>query len=101
MVVYCSTSIVGAYLSATLSGTYNTALGVPPVEAFLGGFFMLFGSRLAAGCTSGHGISGCPLLIVYSWLAIPPMFGGGIIFSLIWDAIEPGTAFGLDGQGWW
>ena len=46
--------------------------------AFLGGAILLFGARLAGGCTSGHGISGSLQLAVSSWVFIAATFAGGI-----------------------
>ena len=67
--------MLGAYFSAQLSQTFPTsAAGVPAPAAFAGGFLMLFGARLAGGCTSGHGISGMPLLNVLSVVAVVAMF---------------------------
>jgi len=43
--------IAGAGLSAHLSGTWGTAAGVAPLLGFLGGASMLFGARMASGCT--------------------------------------------------
>ena len=42
---------------------------------------MAFGSRLAGGCTSGHGISGTMQLSVGSWIAVICFFAGGIVDS--------------------
>ncbi len=39
---------LGAYIAASAGGTFNTSRGVPPGQAFIGGFLMLFGSRSAA-----------------------------------------------------
>ena len=39
---------------------------------------MLFGARIADGCTSGHGISGMAQLAVGSTVAVAAMFLGGI-----------------------
>ena len=63
---------VGAYLSMRLSGARRptisavwaraagtTSLWSRAPVAFLAGFVMLLGARIAGGCTSGHGISGC------------------------------------------
>ena len=67
--------MLGAYFSAQLSQTFPTsAAGVPAPAAFAGGFLMLFGARLGGGCTSGHGISGMPLLNVLSVVAVVAMF---------------------------
>jgi hypothetical protein len=46
--------------------------------AFLGGMVMLFGARLAQGCTSGHGISGALQLAVSSWIFAATLFIAGI-----------------------
>jgi len=78
---------VGALLSATLSGDRTTE-AVPGMwhnrfgggvakrlaAAFLGGGLMMFGARLAQGCTSGHGISGALQLAVSSWVFVVAMF---------------------------
>jgi len=78
---------VGALLSATLSGDRTTE-SVPGLwrrrfgssvvkrlaAAFLGGGLMMFGARLAQGCTSGHGISGALQLAISSWVFVVVMF---------------------------
>lgn len=82
---------IGAFLSAWLSGArrqaispiWSRALGSSsPVKryavAFVGGFVMLFGARIADGCTSGHGISGMAQLSVGSTVAVAAMFVGAI-----------------------
>jgi uncharacterized membrane protein YedE/YeeE len=47
--------------------------------AFAGGAIMLFGARLAGGCTSGHGISGGLQLGVGSWVFFASFFIAGIL----------------------
>ena len=86
-VFYVGCAVLGSWLSATLSDTVpTTAEGVPVAPALIGGFLMLFGSRLGGGCTSGHGISGMPLLNSLSIVAVCAMFGAGIVVGLIMDA---------------
>lgn len=46
------------------------------------------GSRLASGCTSGHGLSGMALLAIQSIVAVPAMFAGGIITSFAFNAVD-------------
>jgi len=46
--------------------------------AFLGGAVLMYGARMAGGCTSGHGISGSLQLAVSSWLFFAVMFATGI-----------------------
>jgi uncharacterized protein len=44
--------------------------------AFLGGVIMLYGARLARGCTSGQALSGGAVLSVGSWAFMFAVFGG-------------------------
>lgn len=86
----------GAFISASLSGTRRSApspvwaraLGTKSTAArfalaFLGGFILLFGARLADGCTSGHGISGIAQLAVSGFIAVGAMFAGGIATAML------------------
>jgi uncharacterized membrane protein YedE/YeeE len=51
--------------------------------AFLGGVVIIFGARLADGCTSGHGISGSLQLAVSSWTFFLVMFASGIATAFV------------------
>jgi uncharacterized membrane protein YedE/YeeE len=44
---------------------------------------MLFGARVADGCTSGHGLSGMAQLAVGSTVAVAAMFAGGIVAAML------------------
>lgn len=46
------------------------------LHAFIGGFLMLFGARMAGGCTSSHVISGM------SQLAVSGLLFGGAVFAV-------------------
>lgn len=83
--------VLGALISSSLSGVrrnapspiWQTVSGQGSTAArfgfaFAGGFLMLFGARIADGCTSGHGISGMAQLSVGSFIAVGAMFTGGI-----------------------
>ena len=87
---------IGAFLSMKMSGAsrapispiWSRALGsASPAKrygiAFFGGFLMLFGARIADGCTSGHGISGMAQLAVGSTVAVAAMFAGGIATAML------------------
>ena len=92
---------IGAYLSSKLSADRSTGNTVPvlwarrfgpsPAKryagAFLGAAVMMFGARLAQGCTSGHGISGGLQLAVSSW-----------IFIAVFAPAAVATAFALYGN---
>jgi uncharacterized protein len=85
----------GSYLSSKLSGDRRHA-AVPPLwrdrfgssvplrmaSAFAGGAFMMFGARLARGCTSGHGITGALQLALSSWIFMPLAFLVAIVTAL-------------------
>lgn len=49
--------------------------------AAAGGALMMFGARMAKGCTSGHGISGTMQFSAASWLFDPIMFAAGAAVS--------------------
>lgn len=83
---------VGAFLSMRLSGArrqaispiWKRALGTASLAkrytlAFGAGFLILFGARIADGCTSGHGLSGMAQLSVGSTVAVAAMFAGAIL----------------------
>lgn len=87
---------IGAFISMKVSDTkrhpispiWQRALGSPsPAKryalAFVGGFTLLFGARIADGCTSGHGLSGMAQLAVGSTVAVAAMFAGGIATAML------------------
>jgi uncharacterized protein len=61
----------------------SSSRGVRYAVAFVAGFLMLFGARIADGCTSGHGLSGMAQLSVGSTVAVAAMFAGGIATALL------------------
>ena len=87
---------IGAFVSMKLSGAkraaispiWQRALGsTSPAKryavAFVGGFVLLLGARIADGCTSGHGLSGMAQLAVGSTVAVAAMFAGGIATAML------------------
>ncbi len=78
---------LGAFLSSMLAGNFKfeyvpefwrkqmgNSVAKRFLAAFLGGSIMMFGARLADGCTSGHGISGALQLALSSWVFILVLF---------------------------
>ena len=51
--------------------------------AFVGGILILYGARMAGGCTSGHGISGSLQLALSSWTFFLTMFASGVVTALL------------------
>ncbi|HVX41768.1 MAG TPA: YeeE/YedE thiosulfate transporter family protein [Gemmatimonadaceae bacterium] len=80
--------LIGGFLAAQIGGT-NRALeqvhatehttGARYRDAFIGGLLIIFGARLAGGCTSGHIISGITQLAVSGMLFGAAVFGAGMI----------------------
>jgi uncharacterized protein len=52
-----------------------------PLASAVGGAMLMFGARMADGCTSGHALSGTAQGAVSSWLFTPLMFGVGSLFA--------------------
>lgn len=51
--------------------------------AFVGGTLLMYGARMADGCTSGHGISGSLQLAVSSWTFFLTMFASGLLTAFV------------------
>ena len=83
--------LIGGFLASRLGGSRTAAPVVESVHAsetthrrryvnaFLGGLLIIFGARLAGGCTSGHIISGITQLSVSGILFGAAVFGGGML----------------------
>lgn len=78
---------VGSFLSSKMSGDrthekvpalwlwrFGPSVGKRLAGAFFGAALMMFGARMAQGCTSGHGISGALQLAVSSWIFVILIF---------------------------
>jgi uncharacterized protein len=86
-----SSSLSGDRSAPTVPGLWRWRFGDSRIKrfslAFLSGGLMMFGARLAQGCTSGHGISGTLQLALSSW-----------IFILVAFAVATGTAWAMYGK---
>jgi uncharacterized protein len=92
---------LGGFLSAALGGgwhatwalgMFDTVIRFGPagklVWMFVGGVFIGFGTRLANGCTSGHGIFGISNFELPSIIAAATFFSAGIVTTqLIYHVI--------------
>jgi len=86
--------LVGTFLGGMLSGVLNRrfrletrkgpriSTSVRLAAAFAGGLIMLYGARLARGCTSGQALSGGAVLSAGSWAFMFAVFGGG--YAMAW-----------------
>jgi len=55
-------------------------------DAFIGGLLIIFGARLAGGCTSGHIISGITQLAVSGVLFGAAVFGAGMLTARVLES---------------
>ncbi len=82
----------GGALTPVLSGDgFAAAFGAGPfglVWLFAGGVLVGVGTRMAGGCTSGHGLVGVSSLQPGSLLATASFFGAGIVASLAIGALS-------------
>ena len=94
--------LVGGFVAAVVSGRFEVRLdmgpgfgeivtGNPVVMVgvlFLGGLLVGFGTRLAGGCSSGHGLHGCGRLYPVSLVATAVFFGTAVAVSfLLWKVL--------------
>jgi uncharacterized protein len=95
-VLFLIGTFVGSLLSVAVSRsfrieqvpqTWARQFGSSPAKrlfaAFLGGVIIMFGARMAGGCTSGHGISGALQLALSSWTFFLTMFAFGVLTALV------------------
>jgi uncharacterized membrane protein YedE/YeeE len=87
---------LGAFVSSRLSGDhakecvpslwawrFGSSKALRYGAAFVGGVLLLFGARMAGGCTSGHGLSGGLQLALSSWTFLAAMCVSGIATALL------------------
>ena len=95
--------VLGGFLSAALSGgwspfwdlgRFDAAIGLGPAGKlawmFAGGALIGFGTRMAGGCTSGHGIFGISNLeraSIESTLAfvVAGMLTTNVVYRIVWS----------------
>lgn len=93
---------VGGWVAAVTAGRFQLRLDMgdafgqivtdKPIEMigalFVGGVLVGFGTRLAGGCSSGHGLNGCGRLQPVSIVATAVFFATGVLVSfLLWKVI--------------
>ncbi len=94
--------LVGGFLAAVVAGRFELRLDMGAgfseivtdnpvtmiVVLFVGGLLVGFGTRLAGGCSSGHGLQGCGRLYPGSIVATAVFFGTAVLVSfLLWKVI--------------
>jgi uncharacterized membrane protein YedE/YeeE len=73
---------------------FHTSMAVRVIQPLLAGFLVVFGSRMAGGCPTGHGLTGITLLKSTSiLLGVPSMFIGGVITGIVMKAALTQSVF--------
>ena len=99
-VIFLLGVLLGAFASAAASGTFRIEK-IPALwrgrfgestplrmgAAFTGGAILMFGARLAGGCTSGNGISQGLQLALVGWTFLAVMFPAGMLAA--WLLFRP------------
>lgn len=92
--------LVGTFLGAFVSSVTSRSFKLEAVPAvwkerfgssvlfrmlasLAGGILIMYGARMAGGCTSGHGISGSLQLALSSWTFFLTMFAAGVVTAAI------------------
>jgi len=99
--LYMGGMVTGGFLSALITGAVTPTItlhGVRFHELFgtgmtsvipliVGGFFVGIGTRMAGGCTTGHGLCGMGALQKGSLVTTMSFFGVGIVTALLLGAV--------------
>lgn len=78
--LWCGTLAGAAFASKTLD--LPAPQGYSVLESLIGGFLMFFGSRIANGCTCGHGVTGFSELGLQSMAGTAAIFAAGIAVTV-------------------
>jgi uncharacterized membrane protein YedE/YeeE len=95
--------VLGGFLSAVLAGAFEVTVGLRSEDlaallhthaptatlplCAVGGVLVGFGTRMASGCTSGHGLCGVSRFQPGSLAATMAFFGTGIVVSFVIGAL--------------
>jgi len=93
--VFLCALILGGFLGSLIRGDIGMQMDMGSVHTelfgkgfavlltlFIGGALVGFGTQLAGGCTSGHGLSGVSRLVPASLIATLSFFAAAIVFSM-------------------
>ena len=99
-VTFLAMMVIGGVIASALRGDFQLRLDMGAEYARLlgsgahiwlvllaGGFLVGFGTRMAGGCSSGHGLSGCARLQPGSLAATGAFFGMAVVTSLILEKL--------------
>lgn len=99
-VLFLVTMFFGSYLASLTTGDFSWSIDLSPLhtqifendgEAWIallfGGMMVGFGTQMAGGCTSGHGLSGAAQLIPASLISTAVFFGSATALTLLMNSM--------------
>lgn len=100
-VLFLASVAAGGFVAAVFTGRFALRTGIDgelfatlfgsvpaPVVLVIGGALVGFGTRMAGGCTSGHGLCGVSRFQPGSLLATAAFFGAGVAASFALEALS-------------
>jgi uncharacterized membrane protein YedE/YeeE len=89
-------TVLGGMLAARAehrsgAGIFNDVTEPPlrsPLASVTGGALLMYGARMADGCTSGHALSGTAQGAASSWVFTPLMFLVGSVVARSWRGVK-------------
>ena len=99
-IIFLATMFLGSYIASITTGEFSlttelSALhtkifentGEAWIALFFGGIMVGFGTQMAGGCTSGHGLSGTAQLIPASLLSTFVFFGSATVLTILMNSL--------------
>ncbi len=100
-VVFLVTMFLGSYIASITTGDFSFTAELSAIHSkifentgeawialFFGGIMVGFGTQMAGGCTSGHGLSGTAQLIPASLLSTFVFFGSATVLTIIMNSLS-------------
>ena len=98
--VFLATMFLGSYIASITTGDFSFTTELSTIHSkifentgeawialFFGGIMVGFGTQMAGGCTSGHGLSGTAQLIPASLLSTFVFFGSATVLTIIMNSL--------------
>jgi hypothetical protein len=95
-VFFLVTMFLGSYIASVTTGEFSLSIELSALHAkifentgeawlalLFGGMMVGFGTQMAGGCTSGHGLSGCAQLVPASLLSTAVFFGSATALTFL------------------
>lgn len=99
--VFLVTMFIGSYLASVVSGDFSLSYELSSLHSAIfestgevwlallfGGMMVGFGTQMAGGCTSGHGLSGCAQLVPASLFSTLVFFASAMALTFLMNMLS-------------